>query len=172
MLASPTFSRADRSRQLLRYLVEQTLAGNGHQLKGYTIGIAVFERGDDFDPQEDNIVRVNGGRLRQKLDEYYQSEEGLKAEVVIELPDRSYLPRFFAKTPSQELPQEIITSPPMMSSTPPPEMADVPKATHRIERTGELGTQDVVKPNGFYISYGVAGTVLGVIVILLLLLLS
>ena len=94
ILASRPFARAERTRQLLAYLVEQTVAGKGAQIKGYSIGIAVFDREDDFDPQNDNIVRINGGRLRQKLTDFYQSEQAEAARVVIELPKRSYNPQF------------------------------------------------------------------------------
>ena len=48
----------------LRYVVERALAGEGDQLKEYVIGVAVFGRGDDYDPRLDSIVRVEARRLR------------------------------------------------------------------------------------------------------------
>ena len=60
-------------RQLLRYLVDATLAGDAERLKGYAIGVDVFERGAAFDPGTDPIVRVQAGRLRKLLDTYYRT---------------------------------------------------------------------------------------------------
>ena len=74
VLASPIFAQAARQQRFLRYLVDETLGGNAERLKGYTIGIEVFERDRDFDPMLDAIVRVEAMRLRAKLREYYDGE--------------------------------------------------------------------------------------------------
>jgi len=89
ILASQCFTRAGRASELLRFLVGQTLAGVGPRLKGYTIGVQVFGRPADFDPQADPLVRVEAGRLRRRLLEYY-SGEGSADPVRIELPRGSY----------------------------------------------------------------------------------
>ena len=74
ILASRCFQQAGRASDFLRFVVEQTLAGSGHRLKGYTIGVEVFGRPADFDAQSDALVRVEAGRLRRRLVEYYASE--------------------------------------------------------------------------------------------------
>lgn len=74
MLASPLFAKAERQQRLLRYLADATLAGKTEQLKGYTIGVEVFDRASDFDPTVDAIVRVQAGQLRAKLREYYEDD--------------------------------------------------------------------------------------------------
>lgn len=51
---------------MLRFVVGETLAGTGSRLKAYTIGIEVFARPPDFDPQADPLVRVEAGRLRSR----------------------------------------------------------------------------------------------------------
>jgi len=61
------FSLDGRLRRFLEYVVEKSLGGEENQLKEYTIGLAVFDRGADFDPRIDPIVRVEAGRLRHKL---------------------------------------------------------------------------------------------------------
>ncbi|HMC58159.1 MAG TPA: hypothetical protein VKJ01_03095, partial [Candidatus Solibacter sp.] len=71
ILAHPLFQKSERLSTFLRYAVEGTLAGEGASLKEFVIGSEVFGRGDSFDPQTDNIVRVNANRLRGKLAEYY-----------------------------------------------------------------------------------------------------
>jgi len=89
ILASRCFEQAARSSSFLRYVVEQTLAGQGERLKGYTIAVEVFGRPPDFDAQSDPLVRVEAGRLRRRLIEYY-ADEGRNDPVRIELPRGSY----------------------------------------------------------------------------------
>jgi adenylate cyclase len=89
ILASRCFQQAGRASDFLRFVVEQTLAGNGQRLKGYTIGVEVFGRPADFDAQSDALVRVEAGRLRRRLVEYYASE-GAADPVRIQLPRGTY----------------------------------------------------------------------------------
>jgi TolB-like protein len=98
VLASPMFETAGRAREFLRYIVEETLAGRGDRLKGYAIAVAVFERGPDFDAQADPLVRVEAGRLRRRLAEYYDGQ-GRDAAVRITLPRGGYTPTFAYGTP-------------------------------------------------------------------------
>ena len=93
ILASPTFATAKSASRFLRYVVEETLAGRGDQIKEYAVGTAVFGRGDAFDPRMDAVVRVEATRLRNRLRDYYQ-REGLADAVSIELPKGSYVPVF------------------------------------------------------------------------------
>jgi serine/threonine-protein kinase len=79
--------------RFLRYIVEETLSGRGETLKEYGIGVAVFDRRQSFDPRTEPIVRVEARRLRAKLDAYYESE-GKTAELRVELPKGTYVPRF------------------------------------------------------------------------------
>ena len=89
VLASRCFEQAARSSGFLRFVVEQTLAGQGERLKGYTIAVEVFGRPPDFDAQTDPLVRVEAGRLRRRLIEYY-AEEGRDDPVRLDLPRGSY----------------------------------------------------------------------------------
>lgn len=93
MLASQTFAASPRLRTFLRYVVDRTLAGEAGQLKEYAIGADVFERGTEYDPRIDSIVRVEAGRLRAKLDEYYGGE-GAVDPVIVRIPRGSYVPLF------------------------------------------------------------------------------
>jgi hypothetical protein len=72
ILASETFVRSRRMQRFLRFIVEETLAGRADQLGEYAVGIAVFDRGPDFEPGLDPIVRNDARRLRLKLLEYYR----------------------------------------------------------------------------------------------------
>jgi adenylate cyclase len=77
----------------LRFVVEETLAGRGDRLKGYTIAVEVFEKPETFDAQSDPLVRVEAGRLRRRLVEYYHGD-GESDRVRIELPRGGYAPMF------------------------------------------------------------------------------
>ena len=93
LLASRILARSRELCRFLRFVVEQTLRNRGVRLKEYLIGIAVFERGDSFNPATDPIVRVQARRLRAKLAQYYETE-GRGDTVRIELPSGRYVPQF------------------------------------------------------------------------------
>jgi Tol biopolymer transport system component len=93
VLTAPTFVSAERLSALLRFIVEETLAGRSNELKEYTLGVEVFERGADFAPKIDPIVRVSAGKLRHKLLEYYEGP-GAHDGVRISVPKGSYVPVF------------------------------------------------------------------------------
>jgi len=93
ILASPGFKNADRMSRFLRFVVERTVEGKLDDLKEYSIGVEVFDRGADFDPRLDPVVRVEARRLRKKLDEYYASE-GARDPLRIGLPKGGYAVEF------------------------------------------------------------------------------
>ena len=90
---SSEFSSKERSCQLLRYLIDETLNHPGNQLKQYTIARKVFDRNKDFRPDLDPIVRIQVGRLRRSLDLYYLTE-GKDDPIRIYLVKGSYKPVF------------------------------------------------------------------------------
>ena len=75
--------------KLLRYLAEHSLDHPGIALKEYQIATEVLGRPAGFDPQSDSTVRVQAGRLRVKLAEYY-GQEGVDDPVLVEIPKGSY----------------------------------------------------------------------------------
>ncbi|MFZ2100693.1 MAG: hypothetical protein WAU86_09030, partial [Oricola sp.] len=91
VLQSETFSRSERSRDLLKYIVERDLEGESDRLKGFAIALDVFDREDNFDPSTDAVVRVQAGRLRDLLETYY-SGEGADAPLRITIPRGTYVP--------------------------------------------------------------------------------
>lgn len=93
VLASETFAGSARLSRFLRYVVERTLAGEGDRLKEYAVGVDVFDRDDGYDPRLDSLVRVEAGRLRTKLSEYYGAA-GAADPVIIRMPRGSYAPVF------------------------------------------------------------------------------
>ena len=79
--------------KLLRYLAEHSLDHPGVSLKEYQIATEVLGRRPGFDPQSDSTVRVQAGRLRVKLAEYY-AHEGADDPIFVEIPKGSYVLSF------------------------------------------------------------------------------
>ena len=71
VLETVAFRRSPILSRLLRYLVEQTIAGRSEQLKGYTIAVDGLARPDTFDAQLDSYPRVQMVRLRKALESHY-----------------------------------------------------------------------------------------------------
>lgn len=93
ILANDHFARSPRLSSFLRFVVEAKLDGHEARVQEYAIGIDVFDRGESFDPRVDSIVRVEAGRLRDRLSKYY-AEEGREDPILISLPRRGYVPEF------------------------------------------------------------------------------
>jgi TolB-like protein len=114
---SAAFRQSERRQKFLRYVVDEALAGRADRLKGYVIATEVFERPASFDPQIDPIVRIEAGRLRDKLHEYYATE-GRSDPVVIDLPKGSYAPTIkSAETATTERSAELSAEPSARTST-------------------------------------------------------
>src|SRR6478752_2041945 len=82
IVASPQLESSPSLCRFLRYVVEETLAGRGGQIKEYSLGAEVFGRGDEFDPRIDPIVRVQARNLRARMAKYY---EGPGAEDAVSI---------------------------------------------------------------------------------------
>ena len=91
--SSRLFVNAGRSTRFLQFIVESRLAGNVDRIQEYVLGLEVFGRKESFDPRIDSIVRVEGRRLRLRLQEYYRTD-GRQDHLRIELPKRGYIPEF------------------------------------------------------------------------------
>ncbi len=104
ILASPGFAGSPQLSRFLRYLVDNTIAGDREALKETGIALGVFNRGPNYHPKADPIVRVEARRLRLRLDAFYAAE-GLEEPVKITLPKGAYMPVFEA-APSLPAPPE------------------------------------------------------------------
>ncbi|HXZ78770.1 MAG TPA: malectin domain-containing carbohydrate-binding protein [Terriglobales bacterium] len=93
VLQSEAFVRAPALSHLLSYLCEKWFAGEGEQIKEYSIAVEVFGRGASFDQDSDSIVRVQANRLRRRLAEYYAGD-GAGHTLHISIPVGQYVPQF------------------------------------------------------------------------------
>src|ERR1039457_5090167 len=93
ILASHQFSNSKRYPAMLKYIVENNLAGKSEHLKERTIGVEVFDRPPTYDTNSDTVVRYTAGEVRKRLQLYY-SESGRKSAIRISVPAGSYIPEF------------------------------------------------------------------------------
>ena len=106
ILASPHFAAAEGARRLLRFIVEEALAGRADRLKEYTLAVDVFGRGPSFDSKTNPAVRVEASRLRRRLEHYYLTA-GREDSVLIELPRGGYVPAFLPHADVLHLREEL-----------------------------------------------------------------
>lgn len=94
ILQSKGFQRAPRLREFLRFVCERTLeSGEQPHLREQDIGKAVYQRPEDYNPSEDNIVRVEARNLRRKLEEFFNAE-GKDLPIRVQIPRGGYAPVF------------------------------------------------------------------------------
>jgi hypothetical protein len=109
ILQSPSFRNAPSSRRLLKYLADHSAAGDADQLKEYTIGVDAFGKPAEYDPRQDSTVRIQIGRLRQKLAEYYR-EEGKDDPLILDLP-KGRFSLACGPRPTEVIPEEPAEAP-------------------------------------------------------------
>lgn len=104
VVSSATFARAQRMRDLLEFLVEQMLSGSQRDTQEYAVGIEVFKRDPaTYNTCTDPIVRVQVGRLRDRLRSYYQGAGSVDTLRFI-IPVGAYMPEIVSlSTPAAAL---------------------------------------------------------------------
>jgi adenylate cyclase len=106
MVDSPDFHASPQQVDLLKYVVDQTLAGNTDRIKGYTVATEVFGRRSDFDQSIDPIVSIQASRLRQALERYYETA-GKYDPIRIDIPRGTYVPVFEKRPHTQTIDASI-----------------------------------------------------------------
>ena len=85
LVGSDLFRHSELQRRLLHYLAEKSLSGEADQLKEYTIAVDALGKPESYDPRRDSTVRLQSGKLRQKISEYYRTA-GQSDPVVVDFP--------------------------------------------------------------------------------------
>ena len=124
LLADARFVRSERLSRFLRYTVEKTLAGEGDDLKEYTIAVEVYGKSESYDPSVNSLVRVEVGRLRNKLLDYYTTT-GRDQPVRIEFVRGKYAPVFTLQSTPRD--PEVNASPIIQGVMQPPEFPEWPR---------------------------------------------
>jgi len=93
VINSQGLGRSPAMRSFLLYITEHAISGSTERLKEQTIGAEVLGRKSNYDPADDNIVRVRAHELRGRLEKYFASE-GIDEPVIITIPKGSYIPEF------------------------------------------------------------------------------
>ena len=140
MLEGVSFHASQRRREMLQFIVDETLAGRGNRLKGVTLAIAVFGRDETFDQQSDPVVRLEARRLRSDLDSYYV-DAGSQDPVRITIPKGGYLPHFAWQSREARAPTPPCEPDPPDAPSPVPDPAATPSSgagTTVTRRRGRL----------------------------------
>ncbi len=136
ILGSRAFAKAQRSQAFLRYLVEAAVAEPPMVVKEYTIAIDVFGCAPSYNPSVDATVRVEAGRLRTRLHEYYAAE-GRDDRWVVDVPKGGYRATFMARQMlAQERPMREMPARTGLEGTAPDEPAIAGEAAVAVPDDG------------------------------------
>src|ERR1700687_6167191 len=91
--SSTSFKKSPRLRQFLLFVAERSVSGHADDISEYEIGWKVFERGPNYNPVDDSIVRSAARQLRAKVKEYFETE-GIGESLILEIPKGGYAPVF------------------------------------------------------------------------------
>ncbi|MRG56412.1 hypothetical protein GF108_12575 [Phyllobacterium sp. SYP-B3895] len=113
--SSLDFDVPQRSRRVLSYVVEETIAGRADRIKGYSIATEVLGRDATFDARLDPLVRIQAGIIRRGIEHYYLAS-GRDDPIIITMPRGGYVP-IFSQTCRAAPPVEV-RSPSRLSQKP------------------------------------------------------
>lgn len=139
LVHSHTLRKAESLCKLLRYLAEHELSHPGSSLKEYQIATEVFGRPEDFDPQADSAVRVQAGRLRLKLLDYY-NHEGLNDEIIVGVPYGAYAVNFHDREVTVARPAPVPVPVPQRDVAPPTDREAQTKITRWVVAVAALSS--------------------------------
>jgi len=99
--ASGSLGRSGLLSDFLLYIVDRSIRGRTDEISEQRIGVTVFGRADDYDPNDDNIVRSYARKLRKRIDEYFATE-GREETLRLEIPRGGYAPIFSEHANTQD----------------------------------------------------------------------
>lgn len=108
---SPILEGSEGLCRLIRFLADHALNLPSEHLKEYQIATEGLGRPPGFDPHSDASVRVQMGRLRDKLNEYYNSI-GASDPIIIEIPKGKYTLSFYSRPGPEPTVRLVETEPP------------------------------------------------------------
>jgi hypothetical protein len=130
VLHSDELRDAEVLRRLLKFLAEKSVSGEADELKEYIVAIDGLGKPASYDPRHSSAVRIQVGRLRQKLADYYRTE-GMDDPIVIDVPKG----HFKLKCEQRPVPASLPNSNPALDGPSPAPF--VPPAGHDTKRSGK-----------------------------------
>jgi hypothetical protein len=127
--------------KFLLYVCEQYLSGREAEISEQRIGIQVFNRPENYNPGEDNIVRSYARLLRKRLDAYFESE-GAGEPIRIFIPRGGYIPCFEPRAGQQHKPvsqnktenESVDEARAVVAVMPSPQLVELPAAPRSMRR--------------------------------------
>ncbi len=93
IVQSKYFSHAPKKQKFVQVIAEYYLQGRAVELNEYLLGCEVFDKGAEYHPAADPVVRVAAHDVRKKLEAYY-THEGAHDAIRMLVPVGTYMPVF------------------------------------------------------------------------------
>lgn len=93
IVTSEQLAKAERLKSFLSYVVEEAIAGRSGMILGKTIAQDVYGGDPLSTANAENLVRVDAGRLRRKMEDYYESD-GANDRIKVVIEPGGYAPLF------------------------------------------------------------------------------
>jgi hypothetical protein len=114
ILHSEELRSSDTQRRLFKFLANKSFAGEADALNEYAVATDGLGKPPSYDPRHNSAVRIQVGRLRQSLAEYYRTE-GQRDDCIIDLPKGRFkltcAPRAAQVEPSTPHPPPVFVEP-------------------------------------------------------------
>jgi hypothetical protein len=94
---SGSLGRSGLLSDFLLYIVDRSIRSLSSEITEQRIGVAVFGRAENYDPNDDNIVRSYARKLRKRIEDYFATE-GIAETLLLEIPRGGYTPIFSERT--------------------------------------------------------------------------
>ncbi|WP_171168736.1 tetratricopeptide repeat protein [Ruegeria sp. HKCCA0370] len=117
VVESRIFANSPRLKEFLIYVTEKSLSEEGADLSAKSIGFHLYGRDTVDETNSANFVRVEAGRLRRSLDDYYDSD-GRADAVRVQIRKGGYAPTFERHVVSAQSPAADGTARPLLSGGP------------------------------------------------------
>ncbi|WP_213805598.1 hypothetical protein [Granulicella sp. dw_53] len=107
IVRSRHFVKASQLREILIYVTHRALSDEGIAIPEHEIACRVLGRREGFNPNDDNIVRVQAGHLRKKLEQYFATDGRGEAYLLV-IPKGAYVPHFVPRQSEEALDRSIL----------------------------------------------------------------
>jgi hypothetical protein len=110
VLKSETLRHSQQHRVLLSYMVQKSIEHRSEELKEYSVGIDALGKPESYNPRRDATVRIQVGRLRARLAEYY-SGEGVLDPIIFDVPKGGFKVLFLKRDEPRQSAEQPLSAP-------------------------------------------------------------